>query len=86
MSKVAMTVLVKGLANDLSSTNIKATTLWPATGIISAATNRIKNSLDPSIDSKLRLPAIFADAIIMMAKDPSLKCGATLIDEDYLRS
>ena len=86
MSKVAMTVLVKGLANDLSSTNIKAVTLWPATGIISAATNRIKNTLDPSIDSKLRLPSIFADAILMMAKDPSLKCGATLIDEDYLRS
>ena len=42
MTKVAMTVLIMGLANELKDTNVKAVTLWPATGIESAATNRFK--------------------------------------------
>ena len=43
MSKVAMTVLVKGLAHELEGTNVRAVSLWPATGIESAATNRFKS-------------------------------------------
>ena len=88
MTKVGMTVLVKGLSFELENTNTSIVSLWPATGIQSAATERFKNENGESITKLLRKPKIFADAVVGLAKDNKISKlnGDAIIDEDYLRS
>lgn len=82
MTKVAMTVLVHGLANELQGTGVSISALWPATVVESHVTN-VRN-LAPSF---MRKPTIFADACFGIAEEKSDKLnGLPLIDEDYLRS
>ncbi|XP_033755446.1 hydroxysteroid dehydrogenase-like protein 2 [Pecten maximus] len=82
MSKVAMTVLVHGLANELQGTGVSISALWPATVIRSHVTDKLKVPL-----KLMRTPDIFADAVVKIAGDPTEKLnGQALIDEDYLRT
>ena len=87
ITKVGMTVLVKGLSFELKNTNTSVVSLWPATGIQSAATERFKSENGESITKLLRTPKIFADAVVGLAKDERIHevNGEALIDEDYLR-
>ncbi|GFO16327.1 hydroxysteroid dehydrogenase-like protein 2 [Plakobranchus ocellatus] len=80
MSKVAMTVLVHGLANELAGVTISA--LWPATVIESHVTTLMK--LPPCY---MRKATIFADACLEIAQEESeILNGKALIDEDYLKT
>jgi len=89
MTKYAMTTLMIGLYHDFKRQ--KAATgfdggvcsIWPATGIVSAATEF--NA--PGSKPELRKPDIFADAIlaILTEWDVSKFSGKAWLDEDFLR-
>ncbi|OWF53514.1 hydroxysteroid dehydrogenase-like protein 2 [Mizuhopecten yessoensis] len=82
MSKVGMTVLVHGLANELRGTGVSISALWPATVIRSHVTDKINVPL-----KLMRTPDIFADAVVKIVEDPTERLnGQALIDEDYLRT
>lgn len=82
ISKVGMTVLAKGMANELSDTGVSISTLWPAT-VIKAHVTDVMNVPN----SHMRTPDIFADAVLGIVNEPTDKLnGAVLLDEDYLRS
>lgn len=82
ITKVGMTVLVHGLANELKDTGVSISTLWPATGIKSFVTEKMNLP-----DKLMRSPEIFADAMMTIANEKSDKYnGQALIDEDLLRS
>jgi len=82
MTKIASTVLVHGLANELAGTGVSISCLWPATAVESQVTviKKVPSSF-------YRKATIFADACVRIANEGSEKLnGRALIDEDYLRS
>jgi len=89
MTKFAMTTLMMGLYHDFKRRNRShgfngcVCAIWPATGIISAATEFVR----PGDHANLRKPDIYADAIlaILQEPDPWRVCGKAWLDEDYLR-
>ncbi|PFH59445.1 hypothetical protein XA68_12300 [Ophiocordyceps unilateralis] len=88
MGKVAMSVLVKGLAFDFERSRLAdmaVTGIWPAVAIESAATQQFTTA-DPAEKNDLRKPTIFSDAILaILASPPPLVNGELLLDEDFLR-
>lgn len=88
MSKVAMSVLTKGLAMDWvrqGRREMAITSIWPAAAIQSAATGRSERD-DPAVSGELRKPTIFSDAIIGMLQAPAEKVNGLIdTDEDFLR-
>jgi NAD(P)-dependent dehydrogenase (short-subunit alcohol dehydrogenase family) len=91
MTKFAMTTLTMGLHHDFKRQNSKSgfegvvCSIWPATGIVSAATEITR----PGSSVELRKPSIFADAILAILEVPRREwgrvSGKTWLDEDYLR-
>lgn len=85
MGKVGMSVLTKGLAMDWEregKTEMAITSIWPATAIQSAATEK----LDKENASDLRKPTIHSDAILAMLRAPTSQVNGCLeLDEDFLR-
>ncbi|KAL1922684.1 uncharacterized protein VTP21DRAFT_10223 [Calcarisporiella thermophila] len=82
MSKVAMTVLLQGLALEIPEDKVICG-LWPATAIESAATEALAG-----IGRELmRSPDIMADAAWLMTRDRKREGlnGVAWIEEDYLR-
>ncbi|KAJ5801499.1 uncharacterized protein N7518_003567 [Penicillium psychrosexuale] len=88
MGKVAMSVLVKGLAMDFvrqGRNEMAVTSIWPASSIESAATEYNKGS-DTSYRKDLRKPTIFSDAVLAMLRAPHQTVNGLLdTDEDFLR-
>ena len=88
MGKVGMSVLTKGLAMDFEregKTGMAITSIWPATGIESAATAQV-TARDPAETKDLRSPKIFSDAILAMIRTPVPVVNGLLdLDEDFLR-
>ncbi|KAI2672408.1 hypothetical protein CBS147332_9189 [Penicillium roqueforti] len=88
MGKVAMSVLVKGLAMDFvrqGRNEMAVTSIWPASSIESAATEYNKGS-DTSYKKDLRKPTIFSDAVLAMLRAPhQIVNGLLDTDEDFLR-
>ncbi|KAJ3081162.1 hypothetical protein HK102_002542 [Quaeritorhiza haematococci] len=86
IGKVGMTVLTMGLGKELEGTGVMISSLWPATGIESAVTD--KNNVDKR---NLRRADIFAESCLRIAassSSPELRetlNGQAFIDEDYLR-
>jgi citronellol/citronellal dehydrogenase len=83
ISKLGMTLLSFGLAQEVRRHNIAVNSLWPVTVIESQA----------SINWKLGTPAqwrkqdILVDCVLRLAqKEPSEVTGQALLDEDFLRS
>jgi len=82
MTKIASTVLVHGLANELAGTGVSISALWTATPIESQVT--VVKKVPPAF---YRKADIFSDACLRIAEENSDKLnGKALIDEDYLRS
>ncbi|XP_061197543.1 hydroxysteroid dehydrogenase-like protein 2 [Saccostrea echinata] len=82
ISKIGMTVLTHGLANELKDTGVSISSLWPATAIKAFVTDKLQT---PS--SVMRTPDVFADAVLKIAEENSEKLnGLALIDEDFLRT
>jgi citronellol/citronellal dehydrogenase len=82
ISKLGMTLLTFGLAEEVKAHNIAVNSLWPATIIESQAS--INWGLgDPSM---WRKPDILVDCVLrLLAKEPAALTGQALLDEDFLR-
>jgi len=83
ISKFGMTLIARGLAEEVRDDNVAANALWPVTMIESLAT--INHGLG---DRTLwRKPDILADAALrIFAKEPRSFTGHALLDEDFLRA
>ena len=78
-----MTLIARGLADEVRDDNVAANALWCATLIESSATIRFGLG-DPSL---WRKPEIVADAMMkVFVKEPKTFTGKALVDEDLLRA
>ncbi|KAB5570668.1 putative Hydroxysteroid dehydrogenase-like protein 2 [Coniochaeta sp. 2T2.1] len=88
IGKIGMSVLTKGLAMDFerqSLTEMAITSIWPASAIESAATEKFVEK-NPDEARDLRKATIFSDAILEILKAPaSVVNGQLELDEDFLR-
>ncbi len=84
MSKYGMSMVIKGLSQELRPHKIAANGLWPRTTIATAA---IQNLLGgESLIQKSRWPTIVADAAALILSLPSGETtGEFFIDEEVLR-
>ena len=83
ISKLGMTLLSYGLAEEVRPHNIAVNSLWPVTIIESQA------SITWGLGSReqWRKPDILVDCVLRLAvKEPAEVTGRALIDEDFLRA
>jgi citronellol/citronellal dehydrogenase len=82
ISKLGMTLLTVGLAEEVKQHNIAVNSLWPVTIIESQAS--INHQL--GTPEMWRKPDILVDCVLRLAaKEPSALTGQALLDEDFLR-
>ena len=82
ISKLGMTILTLGLAEEMKPHNIAVNSLWPATIIESQA------SINWGLGSReqWRKPDILVDCVLrLVSKEPAEITGQALLDEDFLR-
>jgi citronellol/citronellal dehydrogenase len=83
ISKLGMTLLTHGLAEEVRSHNIAVNSLWPVTIIESQAS--INHGL--GTPAQWRKPDILVDCVLrLVQKEPAELTGQALLDEDFLRS
>jgi citronellol/citronellal dehydrogenase len=83
ISKLGMTLLTIGLAEEVKPHNIAVNSLWPVTIIESQA------SINWNLGTReqWRKPDILVDCVLrLVKKEPSAITGQTLLDEDFLRA
>jgi citronellol/citronellal dehydrogenase len=83
ISKLGMTLLTFGLAEEVAGHNIAVNSLWPVTIIESQA------SINWSLGSPAlwRKPDILVDCVLrLVSKEPAALTGQALLDEDFLRA
>lgn len=82
ISKLGMSLLTLGLAEEVRRHNVAVNSLWPVTIIESQAS--INHQL--GTPSLWRKPDILVDCVLrLVRKEPSELTGQTLLDEDFLR-
>src|SRR5947199_255201 len=82
ISKLGMTLLTHGLAEEVRAHNVAVNSLWPVTVIESQA------SINWGLGSpgQWRKPDILVDCVLRLAaKEPGAVTGQALLDEDFLR-
>lgn len=83
ISKLGMTLLTLGLAEEVKRHNVAVNSLWPVTIIESQAS--INHHL--GTPEMWRKPDILVDCVLRLArKEPSEVTGQALLDEDFLRA
>jgi citronellol/citronellal dehydrogenase len=83
ISKLGMTLLSVGLAEEVRQHHIAVNSLWPVTIVESQAS--INHQLGAR--DKWRKPDILVDALLrIVAKEPPTLTGQALLDEDFLRA
>jgi citronellol/citronellal dehydrogenase len=83
ISKLGMTLLTHGLAEEVRAHNIAVNSLWPVTLIESQAS--INHQL--GTPEMWRKPDILVDCVLRLVhKDPGTLTGQALLDEDFLRA
>ncbi len=83
ISKLGMTLLTHGLAEEVKGHNIAVNSLWPATIIESQAS--INHAL--GTPALWRKPDILVECVLrLVSKEPGEITGRALIDEDFLRA
>jgi citronellol/citronellal dehydrogenase len=83
LTKMGMTMLTLGLAQDEAGSGVAANCLWPRTLIATAAVQNLLGG-DEKIE-RARTPAIMADAAAtILAADPGVQTGRALIDDEVL--
>jgi citronellol/citronellal dehydrogenase len=83
ISKLGMTLLTHGLAEEVRRHNIAVNSLWPVTIIESQA------SINWGLGTReqWRKPQILVDCVLrLISKEPSAVTGQALLDEDLLRA
>jgi citronellol/citronellal dehydrogenase len=82
ISKLGMTLLTHGLAEEVKAHNVAVNSLWPVTIIESQAS--INWGL--GTPAMWRKPDILVDSVLRLAsKEPGVMTGQALLDEDFLR-
>src|SRR5262249_30376133 len=82
ISKLGMTLLTQGLAEEMKAHNIAVNSLWPVTIIESQAS--INHAL--GTPAMWRKPDILVDCVLrLVAKEPAALTGRALLDEEFLR-
>jgi citronellol/citronellal dehydrogenase len=83
ISKLGMTLLTVGLAEEVRQHNVAVNSLWPVTIIESQAS--INHRL--GTPDMWRKPDILVDCVLHLAtKEPAAMTGRALLDEDFLRA
>jgi citronellol/citronellal dehydrogenase len=83
ISKLGMTLLTHGLAEEVRPHNIAVNSLWPVTMIESQAT--INWGLGRR--EQWRKPDILVDCVMRLVnREPAARTGQALLDEDFLRA
>ena len=83
ISKLGMTLLTHGLAEEVRPHNVAVHSLWPVTIIESQAS--INHAL--GTPALWRKPDILVDCVLRLAqKEPAEMTGQALLDEDFLRT
>jgi citronellol/citronellal dehydrogenase len=83
ISKLGMTLLTYGLAEEVRPHNVAVNALWPVTVIESQAAINWKLGTPQT----WRKPDILADCVLrLVRKEPSALTGQALLDEDFLRA
>lgn len=83
ISKLGMTMLALGLAEEVKAYNVAVNSLWPVT-IIESQASINWNLGTPAM---WRKPDILVDCVLrLVQKAPSQVTGQALLDEDFLRS
>jgi len=83
ISKLGMTLLTHGLADEVGPNNIAVNSLWPRTVVESQAS--INWGL--GTPTQWRKPEILVDCLLRLTrKEPAELTGQALIDQDFLRS
>jgi citronellol/citronellal dehydrogenase len=83
ISKLGMTMISLGLAEEVRAFNVAVNSLWPVTVIESQAS--INWNLGTR--SMWRTPEILVDCVLRMVTKPPMELtGQALLDEDFLRS
>jgi citronellol/citronellal dehydrogenase len=83
ISKLGMTLLTIGLAEEVRAHNVAVNSLWPVTIIESQAS--INWGL--GTPATWRKPDVLVDCVLrIVAKEPAALTGQALLDEDFLRS
>ncbi|HEY7329886.1 MAG TPA: SDR family oxidoreductase [Gemmataceae bacterium] len=83
ISKLGMTLLTLGLAEEVRPHNIAVNSLWPVTIIESQAS--INHAL--GTPAMWRKPDILVDCVLrIVSKEPTSLTGQALLDEDFLRA
>src|SRR5262245_9200086 len=83
ISKLGMTLLTHGLADEVRAHNIAVNSLWPVTIIESQA------SINWNLGGRemWRKPDILVDCVLrLVQKEPAALTGQALLDEDFLRA
>jgi len=83
ISKLGMTLLTFGLAEEVRRHNVAVNSLWPATIIESQA------SINHQLGTRAmwRKPDILVDCVVRLARmEPAELTGQALVDEDFLRA
>ncbi len=82
ISKLGMTLLTIGLAEEVRQHNVAVNSLWPVTIIESLAS--INHGLGTA--AMWRKPEILVDCVLrIVSKEPAMLTGHALLDEDFLR-
>jgi citronellol/citronellal dehydrogenase len=83
ISKLAMTLITYGLAEEVRPHNVAVNSLWPVTIIESQAS--INGGL--GTPAQWRKPDILVDCVLrLVRKEPGEVTGRALLDEDFLRA
>jgi citronellol/citronellal dehydrogenase len=83
ISKLGMTLLTHGLAEEVRAHNVAVNSLWPVTVIESQA------SIHWGLGTRAqwRKPDILVDCVLrLVQKEPAALTGQALLDEDFLRA
>jgi citronellol/citronellal dehydrogenase len=82
ISKLGMTLLTHGLAEEVRAHNVAVNSLWPVTVIESQASI----NLGLGTPAQWRKPDILVDCVLrLVQKEPNAVTGRALLDEDFLR-
>jgi citronellol/citronellal dehydrogenase len=83
ISKLGMTLLTFGLAEEVRPHNVAVNSLWPVTIIESQASI----NLGLGTREQWRKPDILVDCVLrLVRKEPAALTGQALLDEDFLRA
>ena len=86
VSKLGMSLVASGLAQELSNRKIASNCIWPMTAIESAAMKDNPLIPDQFNNPKLwRRPEIISDMVLELLKEPDDFTNQFLLDEVYLR-